>query len=194
LLTLLVTAQKPLQNKGNNTILINSITNNGLISINTTIIFTIACTGKNTRALLCRDGVTCNIITRPRDLLCVSTISNETNKSCNYTTAHLGKGLHNNDVATCCNAAGRCDSSTILIEPWTVNTLPTGDTAFESDTSPLHKSAEASKANKITPRNSAVIATLFSSSTATNKSFSLSMIFFAIATSLFALSVKLAPI
>jgi len=108
----------------NNARIIGPITNNGPVNISSEIRFNANCEGIITKLILCRENSICNSRTITEDILCMSSLSNENAKNCSYITTQFDLGLHNNDIATCCNNIGICDSATILIDPWNVLEIP----------------------------------------------------------------------
>jgi len=99
-------------------LVVSTVENNGPVVQGEQIDFTGSCAGLNTRLIICRDSISCNSLTSPEDIICISTISNESKKSCTYKTSQLDAEINNNDIATCCNTKGDCAASTTVIKPW----------------------------------------------------------------------------
>ena len=103
--------------------IIGPITNNGPVDINLEITFNAKCEGTNTKLILCRDNSICNSNTQSQDIICSSTFSNNIEKTCFYATTQYDEGIHDNDIATCCDNSGVCDTNSLKIENWVVNPL-----------------------------------------------------------------------
>ena len=97
-----------------------AITNTGPVAVNTSITFTSSCEGEVTKLVICRENSICNADKSLADIICESELTNEQSKFCSTTPSNFEIGLHTNDIATCCNSEGKCDSSTKLIDDWQV--------------------------------------------------------------------------
>ncbi len=102
-----------------------SVTNDGPKNVGETITFTGACTdsGDNFRLVVCQDGTTCDHTTwsSGSDLICMGIDGTGVTPSCSRVTLAGDAGTNQNDIATCCDDANMCDSTTITIEDWVVS-------------------------------------------------------------------------
>ena len=97
-----------------------AITNNGPVEEGSTINFTASCIGNQTKLVICRENTICNGQTQVPDLLCSSALAGEAAKQCSYATTALDKGVHANDVATCCDENNKCGTTVMQVSPWSV--------------------------------------------------------------------------
>ncbi|MDP1695026.1 MAG: hypothetical protein Q8L34_05810, partial [Candidatus Woesearchaeota archaeon] len=103
--------------------ILDTVKNNGPTSVDNELVFTGSCTGKDTRLIVCRSSAgSCNIGTLPTSLLCISQKTNEEEKSCSYKSIEDDIGVHEQDIATCCDDQGNCAENAIAVEKWEVTT------------------------------------------------------------------------
>lgn len=99
---------------------ISEITNNGPKNIGDPIQFTATCDLPDTQLIICRENTICTPATPPTDLICISSISNNSVKTCIYTPTDTDIGSHSNDIGTCCTTDSLC-STTLFANSWTIN-------------------------------------------------------------------------
>ncbi len=105
--------------------MMDTVKNNGPVSIDNEITFSGKCIGEETRLIVCRNAATsCDTDTLPSHLICLSQKTNEEEKSCMYITTLDDVGEHLQDTATCCDEQGKCAETTTTVEGWEVTTAP----------------------------------------------------------------------
>lgn len=110
-----------------------TVTNNGPVQEGEEINFTGQCSG-NSMLVVCMDSVACNAETEGKDLICRGEIIglDESTAKCARTTTAKDVGT-NSGIATCCNDAGECDTTTVLIAGWSVGSAVTMQSSISMD-------------------------------------------------------------
>ncbi|MBI1972648.1 hypothetical protein HYS50_01440 [Candidatus Woesearchaeota archaeon] len=99
---------------------VGTVTSNGSVIEGTPITFMGTCQGENTQLVVCQENTICSTQSNQEDIICSSEFTDDAEKECVYITTKEDLSIHNNDIATCCNGEGICDSNVVAVPPWMV--------------------------------------------------------------------------
>ncbi len=120
LLSYVVFAQQTLEDIAKRPKVVGNIDHEEFAKVREPFRFSARCSDDKMQLFICSSDASCNRFTQPQDLLCVSTSINESIKECWYAPTDEDKGVHKENVATCCTNEGICDQSLSKIKPWMV--------------------------------------------------------------------------
>ncbi|MCX6706516.1 MAG: hypothetical protein NT001_00015, partial [Candidatus Woesearchaeota archaeon] len=110
-----------------------AVRNNGPVQEGEDINFTGQCSGSS-MLVVCAETVACNAETHGKDLICRGETKDSGNDTviCTRTTVSKDVGT-NSGIATCCDAQGNCDTTTLLIDGWSVGSAVKSSSSISFD-------------------------------------------------------------